>query len=149
MSEVLRQFAAAGKYVRLAIEPSGAVSVERVERCRITRIRHLDIPFLQGPSAVPQSHTGTHVGYRRFTAIDLNPRPRLSPRPIRVARQGTVLPQSTRWMPKESSGLDQPGLEGPDAAIPTTGALIGVPPIDPSNGALPNENTPPSLAANQ
>jgi hypothetical protein len=33
--------------------------------------------------------------------------------------------------------------------MPTTGAFIGVPPIDPSKGALPNENTPPSAAASQ
>lgn len=45
--------------------------------------------------------------------------------------------------------LDQPGREGLKVAMPTTGAFIGVPPIDPSKGALPNENTPPSVAANQ
>ena len=33
--------------------------------------------------------------------------------------------------------------------MPTTGAFIGVPPIDPSKGALPDENTPPSNATNQ
>jgi hypothetical protein len=47
------------------------------------------------------------------------------------------------------TGLDQPGTEDPKEAMPTTGAFIGVPPIDPSKGALPNENTPPSVAANQ
>jgi hypothetical protein len=53
MGEVFRYFSAPGQYVRLAVQPSGGVSVERIELCRITHIRHLDVPFLQLPSAVP------------------------------------------------------------------------------------------------
>ena len=35
------------------------------------------------------------------------------------------------------------------AAIPTIGALSGLPPMEPSNAALPNAKTPPSDATNQ
>jgi len=49
----------------------------------------------------------------------------------------------------QSRLLDQPRKEGAKVAIPTTGAFMRVPPIEPSKGAAPNENTPPSLAASQ
>ncbi len=48
-----------------------------------------------------------------------------------------------RPMPRASSSLPVGA-----AAIPTTGAASGLPPIDPSNGAL-NEKTPPSKPAIQ
>ena len=41
-----------------------------------------------------------------------------------------------------------PVLEGV-TAMPTTGALSGLPPIEPSNGAAPSAKTPPSAAAIQ
>ncbi len=45
--------------------------------------------------------------------------------------------------------LDQPGEGDAKVAMPTTAALMGFPPIEPSNGALPKEKTPPSDAASQ
>jgi hypothetical protein len=86
VGQVFRHFSAPGQYVRLAIQPSGGVSVERIELCRITYIRHLDVPFLQGPSAVPpKGHMYKHDEHRRFTArfsTILSDRPGLSLRPI-------------------------------------------------------------------
>jgi hypothetical protein len=44
---------------------------------------------------------------------------------------------------------DQPTGADRKGAMPTTGEFKGFPPIDPWKGASPNENTPPSAAANQ
>ena len=64
--------------------------------------------------------------------------------------EGRRLPPVVTWtVPERGAQVDQPGTEGWKVVMPMTGAFIGVPPIDPSKGALPNENTPPSAAASQ
>ena len=71
------------------------------------------------------------------------------PAPHPKTPEGWQLWPTNLRVPKERTGLDQPGTGGAYVAIPTTGAFKCFPPIEPSNGALPNENTPPSAPASQ
>ena len=61
--------------------------------------------------------------------------------------EGSTVVRIPLWVAGPSAA-GQAGSEG-QVAMPTTGALIGLPPMEPSNRARPKENTPPSAAANQ